>query len=350
MVRTAKKFRSVEAFSAAYPEGTITIVRPWDLHANGLLNPPLDAPEGFLLCPLVLKCGSNAFGRRPFSQPHLHPTAMTFTAKLNARIDAVDSMLCVGLDPDLNRIPQCLRNHDDPVYDFCRAIVDATAPYVCAFKPQIAYFAANGSEKSLEKIMAYCREQHPEIPVILDAKRGDIGSTAKQYAKEAFVRYGADAVTLSPYMGFDTIEPYFEYADRGVIILCRTSNPGGADIEELNVGGETVYEHIARLAAGPWNKTGQIGLVVGATQPAEIARVRALAPEVPLLVPGIGAQGGDVNAAVAAGLDTYGRGMIINSSRAVIFAGSDENFAQAAGQAARATRDAIRAAKVAVRG
>lgn len=271
---------------------------------------------------------------------------MLFTDKLSDRTHAVDSMLCVGLDPDFARIPEHLKGEEDPVWAFCRAIVDATAPFVCAFKPQIAYFAAMGAEKTLERVIAYIHEKHPDIPVILDAKRGDIGSTARQYAKEAFVRYKADAVTVSPYMGYDTITPYLEYQDKGVIILCRTSNPGGADIEELVCDGEMIYERIARLASGPWNTTRQLGLVVGATQPAEIARVRKIAPSLPLLVPGIGAQGGDVNAAVAAGLDAAGAGMIINSSRAIIFAGKDENFAQAAADAARATRDAIRAAKV----
>ena len=271
---------------------------------------------------------------------------MLFTDKLSDRTRAVDSMLCVGLDPDFARIPEHLKGEEDPVWAFCRAIVDATAPFVCAFKPQIAYFAAMGAEKTLERVIAYIHEKHPDIPVILDAKRGDIGSTARQYAKEAFVRYKADAVTVSPYMGYDTITPYLEYQDKGVIILCRTSNPGGADIEELVCDGEMIYERIARLASGPWNTTRQLGLVVGATQPAEIARVRKIAPSLPLLVPGIGAQGGDVNAAVAAGLDAAGAGMITNSSRAIIFAGKDENFSQAAADAARATRDAIRAAKV----
>ncbi len=268
-----------------------------------------------------------------------------FTAKLSARTRAVDSMLCVGLDPDFKRIPEPLKTEEDPVWSFCKAIVDATAPFVCAFKPQIAYFAAMGAEKTLERVMRYIREAYPDVVLVLDAKRGDIGSTARQYAKEAFVRYQADAVTVSPYMGFDTIMPYLEYADKGVIVLCRTSNPGGKDIEELVCDGEMIYERIARLAAGPWNTTGQLGLVVGATQPAEIARVRRLAPAVPLLVPGIGAQGGDVDAAVAAGLDAAGAGMMINSSRAVIFAGQGEDFSQAAAEAARATRDAIRNAR-----
>ena len=176
---------------------------------------------------------------------------MLFTEKLTARTRAVDSMLCVGLDPDFKRIPEHLKNDEDPVWSFCRAIVDAVAPFVCAFKPQIAYFAAMGAEKTLERVIAYIREKHPDIPVILDAKRGDIGSTARMYAREAFKRYQADAVTVSPYMGYDTIVPYLEYPDKGVIILCRTSNPGGADIEELVCDGETIYERIARLAAGP---------------------------------------------------------------------------------------------------
>ncbi len=276
-------------------------------------------------------------------------SGLMFIEKLNARIDTADSMLCVGLDPDLNRLPTPFERNEEGVFGFCRDIIEATAPYVCAFKPQIAYFAAHGFEGALERVIAHIREKYSDIPVILDAKRSDIGSTAKQYAREAFVRYNADAVTLSPYMGFDTIEPYFEYAERGVILLCRTSNPSGADIEELRTeSGELVYERIARLAADDWNKTGQIGLVVGATQPAEIARVREIAPSLPLLVPGIGTQGGDINAAVAAGLDAAGRGMIINSSRAVIFAGKDENFAAAARDSAAATLESIRAAKAAV--
>jgi len=270
---------------------------------------------------------------------------MMFTEKLAWRTRKADSMLCVGLDPDTSRLPACIAVASDPVFTFCRAIVDATASYVCAFKPQIAYFAAARAEASLEKLVAYISSTYPEIPVILDAKRGDIGSTARQYAREAFVRYGADALTVSPYMGFDTIEPYFEYPERGVIVLCRTSNPGGADFEELDVGGEKLYERIARLAGGVWNRTGQLGLVVGATHPQEIATVRALAPQLPLLVPGIGAQGGDVNSAVEAGLDAEGYGMIINSSRAILYASAAEDFAAAAALKAEQTREAIRAAK-----
>jgi orotidine-5'-phosphate decarboxylase len=255
------------------------------------------------------------------------------------------SLLCVGLDPDPTRLPGHLAGRPDAVLAFCTAIVDATADLVCAFKPQIAYFAAQRAEDQLEALIAHIHAAHPGVPVVLDAKRGDIGSTAEQYAREAFERYRADAVTVNPYMGFDSLEPWLAHPGRGVILLCRTSNPGGADLQALEVGGEPLYERVARLAAGPWNQGGELGLVVGATVPAELARVRALAPELPLLVPGIGAQGGDVAATVAAGCDARGAGMMINSSRAILYAGRDETFAAAAREAARSTRDQINACR-----
>lgn len=270
---------------------------------------------------------------------------MNFKTKLITRTRAIDSMLCVGLDPDIGRFPQTVRTGADPIYDFCRAIVDATAQYACAFKPQIAYFAAESAEQSLLRIITYIKENHPDIPVILDAKRGDIGSTAKQYAREAFERYGADALTVNPYMGFDTIEPYMGWKDRGLFLLCRTSNPGGKDIEELDVGGELLYQRVARMTQTNLNGDEQMGLVVGATQPNEIARVREVAPDLPFLVPGIGAQGGDVFAAVKAGIDRDGGGLVINSSRAILYAGKDADFAQESARVAMTTRDAIRAAR-----
>jgi len=265
----------------------------------------------------------------------------TFIARLAQRWSQADTLLCVGLDPDPTRLPAHLRSRDDAIYEFCRAIVDASAEYACAFKPQIAYFAAARAEDQLESLLAHCRREHPQVPVILDAKRGDIGATAEQYAREAFERYRADAVTLSPFMGFDSFAPFLAYADRGAFLLCRTSNAGGNDLQMLEVGGERLYERIARLAAGAWNRNGQLGLVVGATYPAELARVRALAPALPLLVPGIGAQGGDLAASVHAGRDAHGAGLAINSSRAILYAGSGEDFAQAAAAAARRTRDDI---------
>jgi orotidine-5'-phosphate decarboxylase len=257
------------------------------------------------------------------------------------------SLLCVGLDPEPSRFPVTLKGDASKIYDFCAAIVDATADLVSAFKPQIAYFAAHRAEDQLERLMAHMRRAAPGVPVILDAKRGDIGSTAEQYAKEAFERYGADAVTLSPFMGFDTIQPYLKYHGKGAFLLCRTSNPGGDDFQNQrlsSVAGEPLlYEHIAQLAQGPWNLNGQLGLVVGATYPAEIARVRDLAPTLPLLIPGVGAQGGDALATVKAGWRDDGP-IIVNSSRAVLYASSGADFAQAARQEALKTRAQLQAA------
>jgi orotidine-5'-phosphate decarboxylase len=264
-----------------------------------------------------------------------------FVGRLAARWRAADSLLCVGLDPDRSRFPPHLRDAGDAVFRFCREIVDATGDLVCAFKPQIAYFASMRAESQLEKLIDHVRQQHPAVPVILDAKRGDIGATAEHYAREAFERYGADAVTLSPYMGYDSIQPFLAYADRGAFLLCRTSNPGGADLQMLDVGGEPLYQRLARLVANQWNTQGQLGLVVGATYPAELAAVRSVAGELPLLVPGIGAQGGDIAATVAAGQSADGFGMVINSSRAILYAGNGEDFAERARAVALATRDEI---------
>ena len=266
---------------------------------------------------------------------------MTFTEQLAAAWQKNDSQLCVGLDPDPAKFPAHMKGRDDAIFEFCKTIVDATADLVCSFKPQIAYFAARRAEDQLEALIAHIHEKHPGIPVILDAKRGDIGSTAEQYAVEAFARFKADAVTVNPYMGRDSVEPYLAFPDKGVILLCRTSNAGGSDLQFLDVGGEKLYERVARLAAEQWNTTGQIGLVVGATFPAEIARVRAIVGEMPLLVPGIGAQGGDIAAIVKAGRTAAGTGLMINSSRAILYAGQGEDFASAARRVADETRSAI---------
>ena len=268
---------------------------------------------------------------------------MNFIDKLSAAWTRNDSLLCVGLDPDLARFPAELRDAPDGIVRFCKAIIDATADLACAFKPQIAYFAALGAEAQLEAICRYLRDTYPHIPLILDAKRGDIGATAHQYAREAFERYGADAVTVNPYMGCDSVEPYMEWADRGVIVLCRTSNAGGSDLQFLDVGGQPLYQHVARLVAEKWNRNGQCALVVGATFPEELAQVRAIVGDMPLLVPGIGAQGGDVAATVRSGRTAGGAGMMINSSRAIMYATpqEDEDFVAAARRVARETRDEI---------
>ena len=293
---------------------------------------------------------------------------MTFTDQLQAAERRADSMLCVGLDPEPARFPGAWRGDASRIFDFCAAIVDATHDLVRAFKPQIAYFAAHRAEDQLERLIGHIQRVAPAVPVILDAKRGDIGSTAAQYAREAFERYRADAVTLSPYMGFDSIAPWLKHDGKGLILLCRTSNPGGSDLQAQRLeSGDLLYEHIARLAAGPWNQTGQLGLVVGATFAAEIERVRALAPTLPLLIPGVGAQGGDAAATVragwrgtvvaagagegagagqvaAAGLQTTGA-VIVNSSRAVLYASAGADFAAAARAVANSTRQALNAAR-----
>ena len=281
--------------------------------------------------------------------------APTFTEALLAAEARHRSMLCVGLDPEPAKFPLHWRGDAARIFDFCAAIVDATKDLVIAYKPQIAYFAAHRAEDQLERLCAHIRAVAPGVPVILDAKRGDIGSTAEQYAREAFERYQADAVTLSPFMGFDSVEPFLRHEGKGVILLCRTSNPGGDDLQaQVLEGGERVFERVARLAAGPWNRNGQIGLVVGATYPAEVARVRELAPTLPLLIPGVGAQGGDAAATVqagwrggqrpdGAGYDTTGP-IIVNSSRAVLYASAGEDFAQAARRVAEATRQQLNAA------
>ncbi len=265
---------------------------------------------------------------------------MKFVEMLNARWRAADTLLCVGLDPDPARFPEHLRTGDDSIFEFCRAIVDSTADFACAFKPQIAYFASAGAEDALQRLIAYVRAAYPAVPVILDAKRGDMASTAQHYAREVFERYNAHAVTLSPYLGFDSIEPYIAYADRGAFLLCRTSNPGGDDLQMLESGGEYLYELVAQLAA-KWNRSGQLGLVVGATYPNELARVRELVGDMPLLVPGIGAQGGDVEASVKAGQTADSTGIVVNSSRDIIYASQGENFALAAKRAAQSARDQI---------
>ena len=278
---------------------------------------------------------------------------MTFIEQLRHSERTNGSLLCVGLDPEPAKFPDAMKGDASKIYDFCAAIVDATADLVIAFKPQIAYFAAHGAEAQLERLMEHMRRTAPAVPIILDAKRGDIGSTAEQYAREAFERYGADCVTLSPFMGFDSVQPYLKYHGKGAFLLCRTSNPGGDDLQNQRLadlaGQPTLFEHIASLVQGQWNLNGQLGLVVGATRPAEIERVRAVAPTVPLLIPGVGAQGGDAVATVKAGYRAANgettAPIVVNSSRAVLYASAGADFAQAARAAAIATRDQLRAAQ-----
>jgi orotidine-5'-phosphate decarboxylase len=282
---------------------------------------------------------------------------MNFLTMLRTAEQHNNSLLCVGLDPEPARFPDHIHADANKIYDFCAAIVDATADLAIAFKPQIAYFAAHRAEGQLERLMEHIRRVAPHVPIILDAKRGDIGSTAEQYAIEAFERYGADAVTLSPFMGFDSVQPYLKHHDKGAFLLCRTSNPGGDDLQNQRLASITdqpkMYEHIAGLAQGPWNLNGQLGLVVGATYPEEIERVRELAPTLPLLIPGVGAQGGDAVATVKAGLrqkttatgsETTGP-IIVSSSRAILYASKGQDFTAAARKVAMQTRETLQSAK-----
>ena len=266
---------------------------------------------------------------------------MNFMQALRERWSSANSLVCVGLEPEPAKCPTHLRDHPDALFEFLRAIIDATADLVCCFKPQIAHFAALEAEHTLKRCIAHIHDNHPGVPVILDAKRGDIGSTAERYAIEAFERYGADAVTLNPYLGRDSVQPFLDRADKGVVLLCRTSNPGAGDFQDLDCNGRPLYQRVAETVARRWNGNGNCLLVVGATWPRDLAEVRALAGDIPFLVPGIGAQGGDVEAVVTAGKTASGDGLVISSSRAILYAGSGEDFADAARAAALDLRDTI---------
>jgi orotidine-5'-phosphate decarboxylase len=274
---------------------------------------------------------------------------MTFMQALKQRWSDADSLVCVGLDPEPAKFPAQFASDPDAVFHFCRDIVDATAEHSCAFKPQIAHFAALGAEDALARLIAHIHTSHPGIPVILDAKRGDIGSTAQHYASEAFDRYRADAVTANPYLGRDSMQPFLDRADRGVVILCRTSNPGASDLQDLLVTGDGIerplerplYQHVAETIARDWNGHGNCALVVGATWPEQLLEVRAIVGDLPFLVPGVGAQGGDVEAVVKNAKTTDGTGLMVSSSRAVLYASRGEDFAEAAATVASQLREQI---------
>ena len=266
---------------------------------------------------------------------------MTFMDSLRKRWTDADTLVCVGLDPEPAKFPPHLRDDPDAVFTFCKAIVDATADLACAFKPQIAHFAALGVEHTLQRLVAHIHDAHPGVPVILDSKRGDIGSTAQHYVTEAFDRFGADAVTVNPYLGRDSVQPFLDRADRGVVILCRTSNPGAGDLQDLVFDGRPLYQHVAAKVANEWNANGNCLLVVGATWPKQLSDVRAIVGDLPFLVPGVGAQGGDVAELVHAGKTADGTGLVISSSRAILYAGNGEDFADAARNAAADLRDEI---------
>ena len=268
-----------------------------------------------------------------------------FTQQLERAWRENDSLVCVGLDPKIERFPPRIRAEASPIFQFNRAVIDATADLVCAYKPQFAHYAAYEAEDQLERTIEYIHRVHPGVPVILDAKRGDIGHTAERYAIEAFERYGADAVTVNPYLGGDSLEPFLRHTERGVLVLCRTSNPGAGDLQDLRVEGRPLYQVVAELAARRWNVHGNCLLVIGATYPRELAEVRALVGDMPLLVPGVGAQRGDVEQVVASGCTRAGTGLIVSSSRAILYASAGEDFAQAARAATASLRDKINASR-----
>ena len=274
---------------------------------------------------------------------------MGFVGTLRRRWTEAGTLVCVGLDPEPGKFPARFTDDPDAVFAFCRDIADATAEFACAFKPQIAHFAALGAEDALERLIAHLHATHPDVPVILDAKRGDIGSTAQHYAAEAFDRYRADAVTANPYLGRDSVQPFLDRADRGVVILCRTSNPGAGDLQDLPVrtaaGERPLYQHVAETIARDWNGNGNCALVVGATWPEQLREVRAIIGDMPLLVPGVGAQGGDAEAVVRNAISKDGTGLMVSSSRAILYASSDNNYAEAAATAARDLRDTINRAR-----
>lgn len=271
---------------------------------------------------------------------------MNFVTALKHRWSHANSLVCVGLDPEPSKFPAKFADDPDAIFAYCREIADATAEYVCCFKPQIAHFAAHAAEDALQRLIAHIHANHPGIPVILDAKRGDIGSTAQQYAVEAFDRYGADAVTVNPYLGRDSVQPFLDRADKGVVILCHTSNPGARDFQDLVVhdersGGRPLYQRVAETVACEWNGNGNCMLVVGATFPGELNEVRAIVGDMPLLIPGIGAQGGDVEAVIHQGKNADGNGLIVSSSRAILYASGHDDYAEAAASAAKSLRDEI---------
>jgi orotidine-5'-phosphate decarboxylase len=269
---------------------------------------------------------------------------MTFRTELAACWARSDSLVCVGLDPEIERFPAHIAAQPSPIFQFNKAIVDATADLVCAYKPQFAHYAAYEAEDQLERTIEYIHRTHPGVPVILDSKRGDIGNTAERYAIEAFERYGADAVTVNPYLGGDSLEPFLRREDRGVVVLCRTSNPGARDLQDLEVaGGRRLYHAVAEMAATRWNSRGNCLLVVGATYPRELAEIRRIVGEMPLLVPGVGAQGGDVAQVVLKGQTADGTGLLVSSSRGILYASAGDDFAAAARSAAATLRDAINA-------
>lgn len=266
---------------------------------------------------------------------------LTFAERLDAICGAHQSLVCVGLDPDRSLMPL------DGVFAFNRRIVDATCDLVCAYKPNLAFYEALGISglRALERTIQHIRKVAPGVILLADAKRGDIGNTSVAYARALFEVWGFDAATVNPYLGGDSLDPFLEYRDRGVFILCRTSNHGGGDFQDSIVtyhdGSQRPLYQAVAMRAGEWDRYGNVGLVVGATYPEDLEQVRSLCPEMPFLIPGVGEQQGDLRQAVRHGITTSGRRALINSSRGIIYASREHDFAKAAREAAMGLRDAI---------
>lgn len=268
---------------------------------------------------------------------------MTFTEKLDLISIKNNSLLCVGPDADWEKLPHSVKETDYPQFVFNKAIIDATHDLVCAYKPNSAFYEYLGSEgiRQLKMTCDYIHESYPNIPIILDVKRADIGSTNKGYVSYAFDYLRADAITLHPYLGKEALQPFLDRTDKGCIILCRTSNPGAGEFQDLKIDGEELYKHIAKKVVSDWNTNNNCLLVVGATYPEELAQVRKIVGEMTLLIPGIGAQGGDVQKTVTSGINSKKAGMIISTSRAIIFASSGKDYAEKAREEAIALRNQI---------
>jgi orotidine-5'-phosphate decarboxylase len=268
----------------------------------------------------------------------------SFKSKLAKAVETNNSLVCVGLDPDRTKMSASLQNSTDALFEFNKAIIDATADLVCAFKPNSAFYEAEGDSgvAQLKKTCDYILQNYPNVPIILDAKRADIGNTNDAYAKFAFVWLNVDALTIQPYLGREAVQPFLDYRDKGSIILCRTSNPGAGEFQDLKVEGEQLYKLVARNVAGQWNSAGNCSLVVGSTYPEELAAVREIVgPDMDILLPGIGAQGGDLAKSLAAGLNPAKTGLIISSTREIIYASSGDDFAEAAREKTSRLRDEI---------
>ena len=268
---------------------------------------------------------------------------MNFQSKISEISTENNSLLCIGLDSDINKIPFHIKGTDNPQYNFNKAIIEATYDLVCAYKPNSAFYEAQGEEgiRQLKQTVYFVKENYPKIPVILDAKRADIGNTNEGYVKFAFDHLGADAITLHPYLGKDALKPFLERRDKGLFILCRTSNSGAGEFQDLEIDGKPLYQVIAAKVAKDWNYNGNCGLVVGATYPKELDIVRHIVGNIPILIPGIGAQGGDLEKTVQAGVDKTGLNALINSSRGIIFASTGVNFAEKAREEALKLKNLI---------